>query len=202
MWTLLQTTDNIRLASCGLSASKVDAATQALFGAVGIGKPVGDVRLLYKRKQSLRSQIRQEMPTFDAQGLVGDVPPQEVVEAGSVGGDDRVGDETTPAEPAREVIVLDGDDGGRGSSPGPLIAHSPLEDSDAEEGTVPLEARLRRRAVYSDEGHGGADEGAGGEETSLRRCRSEEAMEAGSSAQAHLTPRLRVKKRPWLLVNV
>ena len=189
--------DDIRLASCGLSASKVDAATQALFGAVGVGKPIRDVRLLYKR-----SQIRQEMPTFDVRGLVGDVPPQEEVEAGSVGGDDRVGNETSPTTPAHEGIVLDGDDGGRGSSLGPLIARGPLEDSDAEEGIVPLEAWLRRRAVYSDEERGGADEGAGGEEMSSRRCRSEEATEAGSSTWVHSTPWLGMKKRPWLLVNV
>ena len=80
------------------------------------------------------------MPTFDARGLVSDATPQEEVEAGSVGGDDRVGDETSPEEPAREVIVLDGDDGGRGSSPEPLIARGPLEDSDIEKRTVPLEA--------------------------------------------------------------
>ena len=99
------------------------------------------------------------------------------------------------------MIVLDGDDDGRGSSPEPLIARGPLEDSDSEEGTVPLEARLRRRAVYSDEERGGADEGTSGEEVSSRRCRSEEATVAGSSARVHSSPRLGMKKRPWLLVG-
>ena len=121
--------------------------------------------------------------------------------AGSVNVDDRVRDETSPAEPAHEVVILDGDDSGRGSSPEPLIVCGLLEDSDAGEGTVPLEAQLRRRTVYSDEEREGSDEGTGGEDTSSRRCRSEEAMEVGSSAQAHLTPRLGAKKRPCLLVN-
>ena len=45
----------------------------------------------------------------------------------------------------------------------------PLEDSDAEEDVVPLAARLRRRAMLSDEDLGGSDRGARGEDVSSRR---------------------------------
>ena len=75
MWTLANSADDIRLSSCGLNAAAVDAATRALFGAGGVGKPAGEIRPLYKRKQSLRDQIQQEMPTFNARGLVGVVLP-------------------------------------------------------------------------------------------------------------------------------
>ena len=42
------------------------------------------------------------------------------------------------------MVVLDGDDERRAPSPEPLVAHGPLDDSDAEGEMVPLEARLRR----------------------------------------------------------
>ena len=80
-----------------------------------------------------------------------------------------VGDETSQAGAAHEVIVLDGDNDGGVPSTEPLVAPGPLEDSDAEGETVPLEARWRRRTVYSDEERRGADGGADGEETSSRR---------------------------------
>ena len=66
---------------------------------------------------------------------------------------------------------------------------------------VPLEARLRRRAVYSDEVHGRGDGGEDGEETSSRRHYSEEAVEAGSSVPGGTTPQIEAMKRPWLFVS-
>ena len=86
MWTLTCSADDIRLSSCELNAAAVDAATHALFRAGGIGKPAGEIRPLYKRKQGLRDQIRQEMPTFNARGLVGVVLPQEEAEADATAG--------------------------------------------------------------------------------------------------------------------
>ena len=103
----------------------------------------------------MRDQIWQEMPTFNARGLVGVELPQEEAEADATAGDDGAEGETSQAGAAREVVVLDGDDDGRASSPGPLVAYGPLEDSDVEEETV-----------YSDEVRGGADGGDDGEETS------------------------------------
>ena len=93
VWTLVSTADDIRLSNRGLDAAAVDAATRALFGAEGVEKPSGEVRPLYKRKQSLRDQIRQEMPAFNARGLEGVALPQEEVEADATAGDDGVGDE-------------------------------------------------------------------------------------------------------------
>ena len=99
------------------------------------------------------------------------------------------------------MVVLDGDDEGRAPSPKPLVAHGPLDDSDAEGEMVPLEVRLRRRAMYSDEVHGGGDGGDDGEATSSRRHRSEEAVEEGSSTPGGTTPRIGAMKRPWLFVS-
>ena len=95
MWTLTNSADDIRLSSCGLNAAAVDVATRALFGVGGIGKPVGEIRPLYKRKQGLRDQIRQGMPTFNARGLVGVMPPQEEAEADATAGDDGAEEETS-----------------------------------------------------------------------------------------------------------
>ena len=150
MWTLVSTADDIRLSNHGLDAVAVDAATHALFGAERGEKPSGEVQPLYKRNQILRDQIRQEMSAFDARGLKGVALPQEEVEADATAGDDGVGDEASQAEAAREVIVLDGNDGGRAPSTEPLVARGPLEDSDANEETAPPEAWWRRRMVYSD----------------------------------------------------
>ena len=71
MWTLVNMADDIWLSNRGLDTAAVDAATHVLFGVEGIEKPSGKVCPLYKRKHSLRDQIRQEMPTFDVQGLGG-----------------------------------------------------------------------------------------------------------------------------------
>ena len=145
------------------------------------------------------------MPTFNARGLVGIVLPQEEAEKDAIAGDDGVGDETSQAGVAREVIVLDGDDGGRAPSAEPLITRSPLNDSDADKETAALEARWRRCTVYCDS-----------EEASSRMSRPEEATEggsrqapsplvhateAGTSAQAGTTLLAGVKKRPWLFVT-
>ena len=95
MWTLTNSANDIRLSSCGLNAAAVDAATHALFVAGGVGKPAGEIRPLYKRKQSLRDQIRQEMPAFNTRGLVGVELPQEEAEAEATAGDDGAEEETS-----------------------------------------------------------------------------------------------------------
>ena len=88
MWTLAHSADDIRLSSSMLSAAAVDTSTHALFGAGGIGNPTGEIRPLHKRKQSLRDQIRQEMPVFNERGLVGvELPREEEAEADSTAGD-------------------------------------------------------------------------------------------------------------------
>ena len=109
MWTLINSADDIRLSKNGLSAAAVDAATHALFGGEGVEKPAGEVRPLYKRKQSLRDAIRQEMPPLNVKGLVGVALRQEDDEADVAAGNNGVGDETSQAGAAHEVIFLDGD---------------------------------------------------------------------------------------------
>ena len=142
------------------------------------------------------------MPVFNERGLVGvELPQEEEAEADSTAGDVGAEEETSQARAAREVVVLDGDDEGRAPSPEPLVAHGPLDDSDAEGETVPLEARLRRRAVYSDEVHGGGDGGDDGEATSSRRHHSEEAVEAGSSTPGGTIQWIGALKRPWLFIS-
>ena len=117
MWTLINLADDIRLSKSGLSSTAVDAATCALFGGEGVEKPAGEVRPLYKWKQSLRDVIQQEMPPFDAKGLVGVALPQEDDEEDMAPRDDRAGDTTSQAGAAHEVIVLDGDEMGGGRPP-------------------------------------------------------------------------------------
>ena len=142
------------------------------------------------------------MSSFNERGLVGvELPQEEEAEADATAGDDGAEEETSQARAAREVVVLDGDDDGRAPSPGPLVTYGPLDDSDAEGETVPLEAQLRRRAVYSDEVHGGADSGDNGEAMSSQRHRSEEAVEAGSSTLGGTTPWIGVMTRSWLFVS-
>ena len=112
MWTLINLADDIRLSKSGLNAMVVDAATRALFGGEGVEKPAGEVRPLYKRKQSLRDAIRQDVPPFNPKGLVGVALPREDDEADVAPGDDGVGDETSQAGSTHEVIVLDGENDG------------------------------------------------------------------------------------------
>ena len=121
------------------------------------------------------------MPPFDMKGLMGVALPQEEDEADVAPGDDGAGDATSQAGAAHEMIILDGDNDEGAPSTEPLVALGPLEDSDAEGETVPLEARWRRRVVYSNEERGGADGGADGDETSSQRSCPEEAT--GGSSQ-------------------
>ena len=52
------------------------------------------------------------MPVFNKRGLVGIELPQEEAEADSKAGDVGAEDETSMVRASREVVVLDGDDGG------------------------------------------------------------------------------------------
>ena len=141
------------------------------------------------------------MENLHLQGFWGLSPRQEEeaeadLTARAVGAEE----ETSQARTTREVALL-GDDEGRVPSPEPLVTTARSMTPTPRGETVPLEARLRWRAVYSDEVHGGGDDGDDGEATSSRRHRSEEVVEAGSSTPGGTTPRIGAMKRPWLFVN-